>query len=212
LHVSGTGIIRARVDSDSNAGLALTLSNQPKWSVATVTGGNLLVFNDAIGQNAFSIDATTNAIAINALGSAGSTQLCRNASNQISTCSSSMRYKTEVQSFTGGLNVVTQMRPITFTWKAGGLRDVGFGAEEVEKVEPLLTFRNDHGEIEGVKYGQISAVLVNAIKEQQTQIIDQQKQIESLQTALAEYRELKAQLADLAARVTRTERKRKHRK
>ena len=50
------------------------------------------------------------------------------------------------------------------------MRDIGLGAEEVEQIEPLLTFRNDKGEIEGVKYNQLSAVFINAIKEQQNQI------------------------------------------
>jgi hypothetical protein len=64
LHVSGTGIIRARVNSDSNAGLALTLNNQPGWSVATVTGGQFQIFNDANPFNAVWIDATTNNVGI----------------------------------------------------------------------------------------------------------------------------------------------------
>ena len=55
-------------------------------------------------------------------------------------------------------------------------------------VEPLLTTRNSKGEIEGVKYAHITTVLVNAVKEQQTeiesqgkQIAEQQKQIQSQQ-------------------------------
>ncbi len=67
------------------------------------------------------------------------------------------------------MEIVSRLRPIRFVWKDGG-PDIGFAAEEVEKIEPLLTFRNDKGEIEGVKYGQINAVLVNAIKELQAQI------------------------------------------
>jgi len=54
------------------------------------------------------------------------------------------------------------------------VKDIGLGAEEVEKVAPLLTFRNAKGEIEGVKYNQLSAVFVNAFKEQQAQIELQQ--------------------------------------
>jgi hypothetical protein len=56
LHVSGTGIIRALVNSDSNAGLGLSLGGSQKWSVATTSPGNFQIFNDAIGQNALSID------------------------------------------------------------------------------------------------------------------------------------------------------------
>jgi hypothetical protein len=126
-------------------------------------------------------------VVVYGLGAAGSTALCRNASNQISTCSSSLRYKTDVQTFTGGLNIINRLRPITFNWINGGTPDLGFGAEEVAKVEPLLTYRNDQGEIEGVKYSQISVVLVNAIKEQQSQISQQQTQVKSQQERLKAY-------------------------
>jgi hypothetical protein len=112
------------------------------------------------------------------LGTGGTASLCRNASNEIALCSSSLRYKKDVARFAGGLDIINRLRPISFTWKEGGMHDIGLGAEEVEKVEPLLTFRNTKGEIEGVKYNQLSAVFVNAFKEQQAQIRAQQKQID----------------------------------
>ena len=66
------------------------------------------------------------------------------------------------------------------------MEDVGFGAEEVDKIEPLLTTRNDKGEIEGVKYGQITTVLVNAVNEQQGIIERQQKEIKDLKAIVCE--------------------------
>lgn len=47
-------------------------------------------------------------------------------------------------------------------------------------VEPLLATRSALGEIEGVKYKQITTVLVNAVNEQQKIIDAQQKQIDDL--------------------------------
>lgn len=131
-------------------------------------------------SNTIVLGTTSNVVVISGLGAAGGFSLCRNSSNQISFCSSSLRYKTDVETFTGGLEIVRRLRPITFTWKDGRMRDVGFAAEEVEPVEPLLTSRNDQGEIEGVKYDRVGAVLVNAIKEQQAQIEKQQQQIAAL--------------------------------
>jgi len=64
LDVSGPGIVRARINSDSNAGVGLTLNNQPGWSVATVTGGQFQIFNDMIGQNAVWITPATNNVGI----------------------------------------------------------------------------------------------------------------------------------------------------
>jgi len=115
-------------------------------------------------------------VEVEVLDEAGSTQLCRNFRGGIAACSSSLRYRTDVSPFSGGLDIVQRMRPIAFTWKQGGMRDVGLGSEDVEQVEPLLTFRNDKGEIEGVKYNQLSAVFVNAIRDQQAQIQQQQEE------------------------------------
>jgi hypothetical protein len=113
---------------------------------------------------------------VSTFGPPGGNPLCFN--NGIAFCSSSLRYKTDVQPYAGGLDILRRLNPITYRWKSDGRRDVGFGAEQVAEVEPLLTFKNELGEIEGVNYGQISTVLVNAVKEQQAQIEQQQRQIE----------------------------------
>ena len=122
---------------------------------------------------------TTGLLQVGTFGSPGGNPLCYN--NGIAFCSSSLRYKTDVQPYAGGLNILRRLRPITYTWKNSGRRDLGFGAEQVAEIEPLLTFKNDRGEIEGVNYGQISTVLVNAINEQQAQIERQQRQIQGQQ-------------------------------
>src|SRR5262249_32901034 len=137
---------------------------------ATVTTSNTIV-----------LGTSSEKVVILGLGTVGGSALCRNASNQISFCSSSLRYKTGVRPFHGGLEIIGRVRPISFTWKQDGTRDLGLGAEEVERVEPRLTFRNDQGEIEGVKYDQLSAVFVNAFKQQQAQIEHQRKRIQQQQ-------------------------------
>jgi hypothetical protein len=117
------------------------------------------------------------------LPSGGSAPLCvgpGNVPNIIKFCSSSYRYKKDIRPFNGGLALVDRLRPIAFAWKADGSREVGLGAEDVAKVDPRLTFNNNKGEVEGVKYGQLTAVLINAIKEQQAQIERQQAQIDAL--------------------------------
>jgi hypothetical protein len=118
-------------------------------------------------------------VQINSLGAAGTTSLCRNAVNQISTCSSSLRYKTNIKPFDFGLNLVNRLKPISFDWKEGGMKDFGLGAEDVAAVEPLMVTYNDKGEVEGVKYDRIGVVLLNVVKEQQTQIETQQAQIQT---------------------------------
>jgi hypothetical protein len=119
-------------------------------------------------------------ITLTSLGSAGATSICRNGSNQLSTCSSSLRYKTNINRFRLGLNLIKQLKPITFDWKDGGMHDLGLGAEDVAAIEPLLVTYNAKGEVEGVKYDRIGVVLVNAVREQQLMIERQQAQIAAL--------------------------------
>ena len=109
-------------------------------------------------------------IRVSTLGAAGSTSLCRNALNQISDCSSSLNYKTDIAAFRSGLNLVNRLQPITFKWRDGGMSDLGLGAEDVAAIESLLVNLNAKGQVEGVKYDRIGVVLINAVKEQQAQI------------------------------------------
>lgn len=150
-------------------------------SVASLS--NSIYLGRADGSDAVRIPGPVvinGSLVVGTLGSVGSTSICLNVANRIAPCSSSLRYKTNVQTFTGGLDIVRRLRPIMFTWKDGGMHDVGFAAEEINEIAPLLTTRNAKGEIEGIKYGQITTILVNAVKEQQQLIEQQQRQIESL--------------------------------
>ena len=83
------------------------------------------------------------------------------------------------------MNLVNRLRPVTFDWKDSQAHDLGLVAEEVAEAEPLLVTRNEKGEVEGVKYDRLSAVFINAFKEQQAQIERQRDQITSLIAANA---------------------------
>lgn len=117
----------------------------------------------------------------------GSTTACFSNPGPVATlsrCSSSIRFKKDVQPFSSGLSVLKRLNPVTFRWKSSNNLDVGFIAEEVATVEPLLATFDQDGVVEGVKYDRISAVLVNAVKEQQKQIDEQKKQIDELKAML----------------------------
>ena len=87
--------------------------------------------------------------------------------------------------FSGGIELINRLRPISFTWKSNGSRDLGLGAEDVAEVEPLLVTHNERGEVEGVKYDRVSVVLINAVKEQQAEIERQQQLNERQQQVIA---------------------------
>ena len=174
-----------------NAGRANTTgSNNTLIGNDTNLGANNLSFATAIGAGALVSTSNTlvlgrgsdtvrvpgdlnvfGTISLMQLGSAGATALCYNGTtDEIAFCSSSLRYKDRIVPFATGLEVINQLRPITFSWIENGARDLGLGAEEVAAVEPLLVTYNERGQVEGVKYDRIGVVLINAIKQQQSQI------------------------------------------
>lgn len=153
-------------------------------SFATVIGAGAVVTtsNTVVLGRASDTVIVPNTLTLTTPGTGGSgSSLCLNPTNQISTCSSSLRYKTGIAPYTSGLNLINRLHPINFIWKEGGKKDFGLGAEDVEKVEPLLVTYNAKGQVEGVKYDRVAVVLLNAVKEQQTQIAQQTEQIRQQQ-------------------------------
>ncbi len=148
------------------------------FSFATAIGAGAVVQgsnNVQLGRNGM------DTVSIGTLASASATHVCLGLGNQLSSCSSSQRYKQNVRPLRSGLSLIQRLRPVTFDWKGRQEPDLGLIAEEVARVEPLLVTHNQTGAIEGVKYDQLSVVLINAVREQQAQIAAQQKQIEELQ-------------------------------
>jgi hypothetical protein len=111
----------------------------------------------------------------------GGTTLCRNASNVLSDCSSSRRYKENIEKYAKGMEVVEKLSPVTFDWKDGQGHDIGLVAEDVETAENLFTLYKN-GVVEGVKYDRIVTVLINALKEHAARLDQQQQENEALKT------------------------------
>jgi hypothetical protein len=178
-----------------SAGLSVGSGGLSVGGAATFNGGATF----GAGINAQTIAASGNGLfqgsvrgdtlGMKQLWNGGSAQICAVDSagyKYIANCSSSRRYKDEIESYAGGLEVLRKMRPVTFRWKSSGQKDVGFVAEEINEAEPLLNNYNEKGEVEGVKYAQVTTVLVNAVKEQQAQIerLEEQLRRQNEQTEL----------------------------
>ena len=65
----------------------------------------------------------------------------------------------------------------------GDERQIGFSAQEVEKLFPEIVMTDTNG-YKSVDYGRLTPILVEAIKEQQQQIDAQQQQINELKTMM----------------------------
>ena len=94
------------------------------------------------------------------------------------TAYSDARLKTNVNTINNALNIVDQLRGVSFDWKESGEHSIGVIAQEVEKVLPELvidaTTTNDETQKEEtfktVDYGKMVGVLINAIKELKAEV------------------------------------------
>lgn len=88
-------------------------------------------------------------------------------------------FKTNIQPLENSLKKVSQLQGVSFDWKSTNKRDIGFIAQDLEKVYPEFVYIDEDG-TKSVDYGKIVAILVESIKEQQSQIESLQKEIEEL--------------------------------
>lgn len=96
--------------------------------------------------------------------------------------SSDRRLKDRIVTLRENLAKLLKLRPVSFTW-SGGLRkgqgDIGFIAQEVEEVLPVIVSADNEG-YKAVDYPRIVPILVGAIQEQQQQIAELKREIEAL--------------------------------
>ena len=89
---------------------------------------------------------------------------------------SDRQFKTNITTIEDSLNKVTELRGVEFDWVDSGKHTMGFIAQEVEEVIPdLVTTHEDN--TKSVKYSNITAVLVEAIKELKAEVDELKKQI-----------------------------------
>ncbi|WP_054510723.1 tail fiber domain-containing protein [Chryseobacterium sp. ERMR1:04] len=121
---------------------------------------------------------------------------------------SDKRVKKDIEDFKDGLNVINQLRTVTYKYnEKSGYKDldqkhIGFIAQEVEKAAPYMVSIIDDTANSGLKdkrqfdESALTKILVNAVKEQQ-------KEIESLQSQQKEVQDLKLQVAELQKLLTK---------
>lgn len=125
-------------------------------------------------------------IELGVLGTAGGVSVCLNSAGELAGCSSSLRYKSDIQSFQSGYDLLSQLRPVTFQWKDSGQKDLGLIAEEVAQINPLLTTTNEQGQVEGVKYDRIGIILINVVKDQQQAIEELKEENDQLKNMIGD--------------------------
>jgi trimeric autotransporter adhesin len=102
---------------------------------------------------------------------------------------SSRRWKTNIQPLRGALATVARLRGVSYDLKANGKHQIGVIAEEVGAVVPeVVTWDKNGTEAQGVDYSRLTALLIEATKEQQALIHQQQEQIRLQQAQISELR------------------------
>ena len=160
--------------------------------VLTLTGssGSLVIPDDgnigsASDPNALSISAdgvvnissttassstTTGALTVDGgAGIAGALYVGGQAYATAFQATSDSRLKSDVVEIAGAVAKIQQIRGVDFVWKESGKSDTGVIAQEVEQVLPHVVSETGAG-TKSVDYGRITALLIQAVKEQQDQI------------------------------------------
>lgn len=98
---------------------------------------------------------------------------------------SDIRIKENIEVISDSVKKVKSLRGVTFNYKKDGKKSTGLVAQELQKVLPEAVYETkdsaeDGEDILAIRYGNVVGLLVEAIKEQQTQLTAQQEQINQL--------------------------------
>lgn len=102
------------------------------------------------------------------------------------------RLKENIVPFTDGLNVINQINPVQFDYKANApfassQTQIGIIAQELEKIAPYMVRQTTEGNVQDMRWVDHQAyifLLINAIKEQQQQLMEANKKIADMQAIL----------------------------
>lgn len=97
--------------------------------------------------------------------------------------SSDRRLKENIEPL-DGYEKTLRLQGVSFNWKSNGQPEIGFIAQDVEKVVPELVVTDRNG-MKSVKYGNMTALLVEAVKTQARAIAELNSKIDRLSQELA---------------------------
>jgi hypothetical protein len=175
--------------------------------------GNIDIGNTAPGNesNTIRIGASGTQTAafiagINGATSASGTAVFVNASGQLGTMTSSLRFKEDVQDMGEASGGLMKLRPVTFRYKpsqddGSRLMQYGLVAEEVAQVDPGLVQLGQDGQPLTVRYHFVNAMLLNEVQKQHRTIADQRAKLAELEARLGEQQRLAEQQESRIRRV-----------
>jgi hypothetical protein len=101
---------------------------------------------------------------------------------------SSARFKEAIKPMDKASEAILALQPVTFRYKpeldAEGIPQFGLIAEDVEKVNPDLVVRDENGDLSGVRYEAVSAMLLNEFLKEHRKVQEQEAMIAQLKKDL----------------------------
>ena len=172
--------------TDTTGNYVATITAGTGVSSTGATSGEGITHTISIGQAV----ATSSNVQFNSLGigmAASATAGRIDATNDIVAFSSSdIRFKENIKPIENAIDKIRKISGNTYDWKEENKiehgyegNDVGVIAQEIEAVLPQLVQTRDNG-YKAVKYDKLVALLIEGIKEQQTQIHSLTIEIENL--------------------------------
>jgi hypothetical protein len=161
--------------------LRATNGNQTYWLIHNDSSNAILFYGGTGGAdgtswtNNFSIDQSGNATARGNV-----------------TAYSDVRLKTNIKPIKDSITTIKKLRGVTFNWISDNKPSIGLIAQEVEEILPELVVTGINvspgteirEEVKSVDYGKIISICIEAIKEQQTQLEQQQETMNKLKLLL----------------------------
>jgi hypothetical protein len=184
IHCDGTGTGSSYPGGRNNVGPTWDL-----WFQTTMARAGSVLYVTPTGRIGINTSAPTQALEV-----AGNV-LANNVA-----VPSSIRFKDRVYPLDDALENLLKLSGVRFDWKPqyaaqrGFTHDLGFVAEEVEKVFPEVVMHDAEGKVTGMDYSRLTAVAVQAIKQQQAQI-------ERLKGEAAEVERLRSENAEIKGRL-----------
>ena len=171
--------VEAENSANSAAASAAIAASAPVTSVAGKTGDVALSKSDVgLGNVDNTSDAakpvsTATQTALNAKASLSGATFTGTVTAPNFVSSSDARFKTEVETIGASLELVEHLRGVRFT--ADGFRQIGVIAQETESHLPEVVFETEDG-IKRVAYGNITGLLIEAIKDLNARIVQLETQ------------------------------------
>jgi hypothetical protein len=184
----GALALHSHTSGDDN----VALGNQAGQSLVTGSN-NVYVGSDAGSSNESNTMRLGNTSILNATfigGVHGTTvtgvPVLINKNGQLGVQTSSARYKQDIAPMADRSESLMQLKPVTFHYKQDpeGPLEYGLIAEQVGAIYPDLVVRGDDGQIEAIRYQELTPMLLNELQRQAQMLQQREKQLDDMAVRL----------------------------